>query len=185
MTGRSGRARVPPHRSWTGAALAACLIACVPGGPDLEPPAIEAEVPGTLLRGVVVDGYRAATREFRVRAASAKVEPALKLVELRDVGIEFDEEGRGTVNVWAERGTLKLDGDDLVLRGGVVGETGSGERFETEELRYDGARHRLWTDGAVRVERPNLVLTGMGMELDLSARRIRFTGNVEARTLRP
>ena len=126
MTGRSGRARGAPRRGWTGAALAACLIACVPGGPDLEPPAIEAEVPGTLLRGVVVDGYRAATREFRVRAASAKVEPALKLVELRDVGIEFDEEGRGTVNVWAERGTLKLDGDDLVLRGGVVGETGSG-----------------------------------------------------------
>ncbi len=142
-------------------------------------------MPATLLRGVVVDGYRAATREFQMRAASAEVEPELKLVRLRDVEIEFDEEGRGTVNVRAKRGTLKLDRNDLVLRGGVVGETSSGERFETEELRYDGARHRLWTDGAVRVERPNLVLTGTGMELDLSAQRIRFTGHVEARTLRP
>jgi LPS export ABC transporter protein LptC len=162
----------------------ACLIACAPA-PEFEPPVFEGEVPRTVLRGVVVDGYRAATREFQVRAASAEVEPALKLVRLQDVRIEFDDERRGVVNVRAERGTLQLDGDDFLLEGGVIGGTGSGERFETEELRYDGARHRLWTDGEVRVERPNMVLTGTGMELDLVARRIRFTGSVEARTVRP
>lgn len=181
MTRPSGGARGAPRRQWVGGALVACLVACVPGGPELEPPATERLLAPTVLRGVVVDGYRAAEREFQVRAARAEVETAHKVVRLRDVRIAFEEASRGSVEVRAERARLQLDRDDFVLRGDVVGQTGEGERFTTDELHYDAARHRLWTDRPVRVERSNLVLTGTGMEFDVAARRIRFSGHVEAR----
>ena len=43
------------------------------------------------------------------------------------------------------------------------------------------AEERLWTDRPVRLYRSNLVVESDGMESDLSTRRIRLTGSVQAK----
>jgi LPS export ABC transporter protein LptC len=159
------------------AALLACA-ACDPSG-GVEPPS-DVEPPVTTLRGVVFEGYGAGEREFEVRAARALVEPELGRARLFDVEIAFAEDERGPIGVRAGEAVLELARDDFVLQGGVEGTGGEGERFWTDDLRYEQARRMLVTDAPVRVERSSLEFRGRGMEIDLDARTVRFTQRVEA-----
>ncbi len=133
------------------------------------------------LTGVVFEGYSAGSREVEVRAARADVDPDQRVVQLQKVQIRFQDPKRGEVRVNADRAEFSLDSDDFVLRDHVEGSTAKGERFTTAEVRYHQAEERLWTDRPVRLYRSNLLVESDGMEIDLSTRRIRLTGSVEAK----
>ncbi len=136
-----------------------------------------------MLHGVVLEGYAAGSSEFRVRADSAQLDPVARIARLVQVEIEFADRQSGPVHVQAAQGEFALDRDDFALRGGVVGETSEGERFETEELRYDDATRSLRSDVPVRMVRSNLEFRGRGMRLDVDSRRLRFSGRVTATSL--
>lgn len=158
--------------------LAACEV-----GPKLGGAAGVLEAPPPVsLTGVVFEGYRMGERDVEVRAAAAEIDNAERTARLRAVEIRFKDELRGDVEVRADRALLELDSDDFVLRGNVRGTTREGERFETAEVYYEQAGHRLWTDEPVRIFRGGLVLDGKGMEMDVSARRITLTGGVRMRS---
>ncbi len=136
------------------------------------------------LRGVVFEGYSAGAREVEVRAARAEVDYVGRVVRLQRVRIDFQDPQHGRIQVQAKRAEFLLDSDDFVLREQVVGTTDRGERFSTAQVRYEQAAQRLWTDQPVRLHREGLVVEGEGMEIDLSTRRIRLMGKVEARMKR-
>ena len=70
----------------------------------------------------------------------------------------------------------ELDSEDFTLQGRVEGSVGDGQSFQTEELRFDAAAQRLWTDRPVRLARGGMVLEGQGLELDLETQRLRVSG---------
>jgi LPS export ABC transporter protein LptC len=154
-------------------------LACVADEPVPRSQSVD-PIASLELRGVVLEGFEAGVREFEVRAGQARVDPDGRVLRLLGVEIAFTEDARGDVRVTADEGRLELDDDDFELVGNVLGTTADRERFETAELRYERARHRLVTDSPVRVERPNMVLRSSGMEIDLREHRLLFTGQVEA-----
>ncbi len=174
-----GRSQV--RGSW---ALLLALAAGAAGCGDAPAPGSGAptagDAPHTVLRGVVLEGYAAASHKFRVQAREAEVDPIAGLARLEQVSIEFSDRQSGPVAVTAGEGEFRLDRDDFALRGGVVGETGAGEHFETEDLRYDDATRSLRTESPVRVTRSSLELRGRGMRFDVDSRRLRFLGRVSA-----
>ncbi len=135
-------------------------------------------------RGVVFEGYSAGDREVEVRAARAEVDDVGRVVRLERVRIDFQDPQHGRIQVRAKRAEFHLDSDDFVLREQVEGLTDEGERFTTAWVSYEQAAQRLWTDQPVRLHRDDLVVEGEGMEIDLSTRRIRLIGKVEARMKR-
>jgi LPS export ABC transporter protein LptC len=136
--------------------------------------------PRAELRGVVFEGYSAGSRSVEVRATRAWVDPGSRTVDLQGVSIGFEDERRGEIHIQAESAQLRLDTDDFVLTGKVVGTTEEGERFTTAWVRYEQASERLWTDQPVILYRSNLRLKGGGMEMHLPTRRVRLTGDVRA-----
>lgn len=166
-------------------ALVAALVAGS-AGCAAEPPAVASPPtlrPQTLLEGVVLDGYASGSDEFRVRAASAEIDPSAGVARLTQVQIEFADRQSGTVLVRAGEGEFALGRDDFTLRRGVVGDTSAGEHFETEDLRYEDASRSLRTGSPVRMTRSNLEFRGQGMRFDVDSRRLRFTGRVTATSL--
>ncbi len=137
------------------------------------------------LSGVIFEGYSAGSRELEVRAAHAEVDSVERVVRLERVRIGFQDPRRGYVQIQADRAELFLDSDDFILRDHVEGSTAEGERFTTGQVRYEQAAQRLWTEEPVRLYRDDLVVEGEGMEIDLSTRRIRLIGRVEARMKQP
>jgi LPS export ABC transporter protein LptC len=166
-------------------ALAVVLLAgsaaCAGDPPPVStPPTLR---PQTLLEGVVLEGYAAGSDEFRVEAASAEVDPIASVARLTQVQIEFADRQSGTVLVRAGEGDFAMARDDFTLRKGVVGDTGAGDHFETEDLRYEAATRSLRTESPVRMTRSNLEFRGQGMRFDVDSRRLRFTGRVTATSL--
>lgn len=143
---------------------------------------VRGATPSARLYGVVFDGFREGALEVVVRAARADVDARRGVTHLDEVRIQFEDPQHGVIAVQADEATVELDSDDFVLRGNVAGTTGDGGRFRTAEVRYDATKHRLWTPGAVRLERSRLVFEGTGMELDVRERRVRFRGRVRATT---
>ena len=167
---------LPPQRvAWLLACLA--LVACQPVG--LERASLgDRPPPSANLVGVSFEGFSAGSREVRVRAARARLDPLERVVHLSGVRIQFEDEQRGEVKLNAATALLRLDSDDFVLQGTVEGQTASGETFITAEVRYDRAGERLWTDQPVEVQRAGLLLRGDGMEMDLSSHRLKLVGDV-------
>lgn len=133
----------------------------------------------SVLEGVRFEAYRSGAPSIAVTAAGARIQGE-DVAELDHVQIEFQAGDRGSVQVRAERGRLDLDTHDFELHGGVVGSTGAGEHFTSDELRYDEIERRLWTDRPVRVERGNLVTEGDGLRIDLANQRVQIQGRVRA-----
>lgn len=168
---------------WIAAACAALLgPGCGAGFEDFEAsrPAEQA-LPPIELGGVTFEGYRGEQRELSVTAERATIDLVTRVADLERVTFSFSEDSRGQIEVAAPNGELKLDADDFVLSGGVVGSAQRGERFSTESVQYIASSRELVSSTPVELRRADLLLLAGGMRLGLDARRLRLIGGVNAR----
>ena len=166
------------------AVLSACAVslACDSGVAGLDVPRHIAQgLPPAELQGVIFEGYRGEQRELKVTADKATVDLVARVANLDEVTLHFTEDSRGQVEVAAPNGVFKLDEDDFVLSGGVVGSAQAGERFSTETVRYVAANREFVSTTPVELERSHLALRADGMKLGLDERRLRLVGRVKAR----
>ncbi len=170
--------------------LVAVWSACAVGfgcGSELEGLAAPRDaakgLPPAELQGVIFEGYRGEQRELNVTAETATIDLIARVADLDDVTLRFSEDSRGQIEVAAPNGELKLDEDDFVLSGGVVGSAQAGERFTTESVRYVAASRQLVSTTPVELHRENLDLRADGMKIGLDERRLRLVGKVEARVV--
>ncbi|MEX2208068.1 MAG: LPS export ABC transporter periplasmic protein LptC [Myxococcota bacterium] len=174
------------RRGGLAAALCASTfgLGCSSGLEALDAPRLAAEgLPPAELQGVIFEGYRGEQRELKVTADRATIDLVARVADLTDVTLRFSEDSRGQIEVAAPSGELKLDEDDFVLSGGVVGSAQKGERFTTESVRYVAKSRQLISTSPVELHRENLDLRADGMTLGLDERRLRLVGKVEARVV--
>jgi LPS export ABC transporter protein LptC len=159
-------------------------IGCSSGLEILEVPRHAAtSLPPAELEGVIFEGYRGEQRELNVTAEKASIDLVARIADLDDVTLRFSEDSRGQIEVSAPSGELKLDEDDFVLSGGVVGSAQAGERFTTESVRYVAKSREMVSKTPVELHRENLDLRADSMTLGLDKRRLRLVGNVKARVV--
>lgn len=78
----------------------------------------------------------------------------------------------GEVTLDAERGRLEQAERQIDVWDHVVIKTSRQEQLFTEKLHYDGRLQRLSTDEPVRLQSPQLKLTGTGLQVDLDQGRL-------------
>ena len=155
-------------------------LACTPPGTlASHPEAPELGPPSAHFERVVFEGYRGTAPDFSVEARRADLD-AERTAVLDEVRIRLSQERAGQVEILAPRGEFEVASGAFRLTGGVRGTTSAGERFHTDELRYDRDQGRLWTDTSVRLEREGLALRAAGMTIDVATQRIQLTGGVRA-----
>jgi LPS export ABC transporter protein LptC len=143
-------------------------------GPPRSLPPIE-------LEDVVFEGFSAGNRGLRVEGERATIDASGAVATLDGVTIAFAGSERGDVNVRAARAVLDLAREDVVLEGGVRGQTAAGERFRTERVRYERASGELVGRSPVELERHNLRVEAGGMRIDTEGRRLVLEGDVRTR----
>ena len=79
------------------------------------------------------------------------------------IKLNFFGDSQEKLRVQAEHLTLNPQTDDLSLTGKIVA-TSSEFTLQTENLRWESKAEKLWTDALVRVEHPEMTLTGTGFE---------------------
>lgn len=96
--------------------------------------------------------------------------------QLRGVKLEiYGQDGRRAANVTSESGRLNTATEAMTATGNVVLITPDGIRIETEELHYDPAAHRVWSDVTTRRIAPDgKQLTADSFTADDQFNRIEF-----------
>jgi len=77
--------------------------------------------------------------------------------------IEFFKTHQAALRVQAKELVLR-DNGDMLIKGEVSAAGNDGLSFEGEELHWDEERELLWSDFAVKLEREDMRLTGVGFE---------------------
>lgn len=117
---------------------------------------------------------------WTLEAKEAKVYNARKETKLREIEVDFyDEAGQKSMHLVSDRG-LKDDKTGNVIASGNVQATSfvEGVTLKTSELMYDAKRKKIVSDEHVIIERGNLIISGEGLESNLSLTEARVLRNV-------
>jgi len=78
----------------------------------------------------------------------------------------FDENGMHRTRIWADSGTASETSRNLNAFGHVVAVSDSGERLETDILKYDHSRGLIFADGPVKIATTTDTIYGTGFRAD-------------------
>lgn len=151
---------------------AVCLAVPSASAAALDTSAIE-------LRDITFVSSRAGEREMWLRSRSASLDPRARTAELSDVSAELaDSDDAQRFSVRCERAVLELDTRNFRAEGRVRGETGDGQRYATDWVRYDHEAGVLFSDAPVQVSDARGSLRGDGFRYHVRERRFELIGNV-------
>jgi len=77
-------------------------------------------------------------------------------------------------------GRLRTDTKEVEVKGRVVVVSSNGDIVETDRLQYSHAERRIFTDQAVILKNPRMVISGVGMSLTLSDEKVSLQSGVKA-----
>lgn len=81
------------------------------------------------------------------------------------VFVEFFDDAGGVSATLAARWGIRYEGQEFItVRDSVVWEAVGGDRLDTDELIYDAADDRIYSDRYVRLRQGDKVITGVGFE---------------------
>lgn len=141
-----------------------------PVGEDV-PPIQASQVMYALQHEITVDGVR----EAQVVADSAYFFDDSTSVHLFGVDLRvYSEDGQERAHVTSRTGSLDTRTQAMVSRGDAVVVTGNGARtIRTEELHYDPAADRVWSDVPFVMEESRRTTRGSGFSSDAEFRNVR------------
>lgn len=164
------------HRRPSLAGLAAVLplLAAPPAAP-----APEIESGGLRLSEMTLVASRGGERELLLRSESATLDPETRRAVLWDVRAEVvDLESGRRFHIECDRAEVEIESQDFVAEGHVRGDTGEGQRFATESVRYDRAADLLSADTPVELIDATGSLRGDGFRYHVAEKRFEILGNV-------
>jgi len=129
-------------------------------------------------------GSREGLREVVVESRTAHFlpEPGKAWLEHVFAEISVPDETR-SFTLHCREAEFDVDRIDFVARGDVHGETGRGQRYSTEWVRYDHNAGLLYTEAPVRMVDESGSFRGDGFRYHVDQRRFRLLGNVRVEQL--
>jgi len=128
--------------------------------------------------------YRLGRMAWTFRGDTVRYYEEPERVEADGVIVDFyNEEEEYVSTLTADWGTIDRNSSDMEARGSVVIENREGVRLETDWVRWENEKERIYTDAFVTIYRENQIITGTGMETDPGLERTEIKKDVTARTV--
>ena len=118
---------------------------------------------------------------WKLRAKEAEVYNAEKKTRLKDVEVKFFNEDGKNILLTSDRGLKDDETGNIIAAGNVrVISLHENTTLKTEELIYDAARQKIRTDEDryVIIEQEDVVISGYGLESDLSLSKPRILRDI-------
>ena len=134
---------------------------------------------GLLLTEITLVASRDGERELLLRSERATLDPSTRRAELFDVSAEVvDADESRRLRIECERAEVEIETQNFRAQGNVRGDTGEGQRFSTESVRYDREADLLSSDTPVELVDARGSLRGDGFRYHVAERRFELLGNV-------
>jgi len=135
---------------------------------------------GSELSMVHYTGTKAGRLAWELNADSVKIAKAQDVAELTAVKAVFYAVGGAVYRLHSNTGLLKESEGVIDAGGGVVVESGKGERFVTDKLRYTIKSREITSKDRVEVISSGMNMTGSGLIMDVDNERFTILKDVKA-----
>ena len=135
---------------------------------------------GSELSMVRYTGTRAGRLAWELNADSVKMSKAQDVAELDSIKAVFYAAGGAVYRLHAKEGRLKEADGVIDAGGGVVVESGNGERFVTDKLRYTIKSREITSKGKVEVISKGMNVTGSGLIVEVEKDKFTLLKDVRA-----
>lgn len=116
---------------------------------------------------------------WTLQATVAEVYSAQKETHLQGVNVDFFEENENTLHLKSDYGRKDDQTGDITASGNVrVNAIDEGTVLETDEFFYNAETRKITSDKDVTITRENMLITGEGLESDISMSKIIIPRNV-------
>ncbi|MDD5772894.1 MAG: LPS export ABC transporter periplasmic protein LptC [bacterium] len=120
--------------------------------------------------------------EWIFHARKAVVFEDKNLIDADEINIDFFIDKKGeeiSSHLVAIKGNVNTKTNDMEAVGAVVLTSGSGNTLFTEKVKWLSAAQKFFTEEAVKVEKKDSIITGIGMEADPNLENVRIFKDVK------
>ena len=95
----------------------------------------------------------------------------------------FTKEGKKHI-LTGDRGKVKDETKDIEVRGNITAILEGGYVIKTDALKYDSEKRKIYGDGMVYINGPNVKIVGKGVLIDLDKEKFILLKNVKTKIVR-
>ena len=112
-------------------------------------------------------------KEWELEADRAEIYEKERKTIVHGLKLKFYDQGKITSILTANRGEISSPSGDMEVKGDVVVTSErEGITLNTESLKWDARRRKIFTDDFVRQEKAETIITGQGLESDAELERL-------------
>jgi len=133
-----------------------------------------ADIASQTMRGFFLTDFQNGMRSMTLKATVARLYETQNRAELDQPDAQFFKLGKPSSRLTAPQGQVNTDTHEVEAWGGVQVVSVDSDTLTTERLRYDPAKRLIMTDQPVRLERPDSVTEGIGLQSDPELQKVRI-----------
>ncbi len=114
------------------------------------------------------------SKNMTVESIEGRLHESEQVVDVDKPRVTFFKEGGVSSTLTAPQGQVLMETHEVKVWGGVAVVTPDSATLNTESLRYNPERHRFLSDDPVRLERPDSITIGVGLEATPDLSRVRI-----------
>ena len=118
------------------------------------------------MQGFALTDMKNGIRNMTLHALEARLFEDIHKAELEKPDTTFFKLGKPSSRLTAPQGRVDTETHHVEAWGGVTVTTVDSETLTTERLQYDPDHNKIYTELPVRLERPDSVTQGIGLESD-------------------
>jgi LPS export ABC transporter protein LptC len=134
--------------------------------PAATNPSAPANPPSQVLKDFVMNDARSGAKTMTLQSVEARIYDDKKIGDVDQPLIYFYKHGQISSRLKAPIGQVHMETHEVVAWGGVTVVNSDSATLTTERLRYDPKRGKIYSEDPVRLEKPDSVTEGIGIETD-------------------
>lgn len=114
------------------------------------------------------------SKNMTVESVEGRLRESEQTVDVDKPRVRFYKQGEVSSTLVAPQGQVLMQTHEVKVWGGVTVVTPDSATLNTESLRYDPEKQRFLSDDPVRLERPDSVTIGVGLDATPDLSRVRI-----------
>jgi LPS export ABC transporter protein LptC len=160
------------------------VTGCQEKSSSLDSPPVDQTAPTQKLKKFSIVQTDNGQKRWEMEADEAEIYDQKKQSVAFGIRVKFFENNVETSDLSAKRGTMNSDSGDMEVEGNVVvNSLVEKTKIETTKLKYVDKEHKIFSDEFVRETRPDVIITGYGLEADPSLKQVVIKKDVKAEVI--
>jgi LPS export ABC transporter protein LptC len=131
-------------------------------------------MPTQVIKDFEINDLQNGIKTMTLRSIQARMYEDEKVAEVDSPELHFYKEGRPSSRLNAPHGKIHTETHAVETWGGVTVVTVDSSTLTTERLRYNPETRKIYSEDNVRIEKPDSITEGKGLETDPEFERIKM-----------